>query len=131
MLRLPPYIGSAKKPSMVICSSALKNIALLKPGKFALPSSIVLSAAIRSLLGQPVEILAVGLAGEFVGGGDAGAEEFARIELELIAELGLGLGERPLAIEPRAAAVGAGELPVDEGRDAAIAAGRRQLVGRE
>jgi len=32
----------------VICSSALKNIALLKPGKFALPSSIVFSAAIRS-----------------------------------------------------------------------------------
>ena len=95
MLRLPPYIGSAKKPSMVICSSALKNIALLKPGKFALPSSIVFSAAIRSAVRQPVEILAVGLAAEFVRRGDAGAEEFARIELKLIAELGLGLGNGP------------------------------------
>ena len=67
---------------------------------------------------QPVEILAVGLAGELVGRRDAGAEEFARVQRELIAEFRFGVRERTLAIEPRAAAVSAGKLPVDEDRDA-------------
>src|SRR5262249_20749086 len=80
-------------------------------------------------LGQAVEILAVSLASQWRGGLDAGAEDRARIKRELIPQLGLGLRERPLTVEPRPHAVGSGKLAVDEGRDAAGAAGGRQLVG--
>ncbi len=109
---------------MAICSSALKNIVLEKPGKIRFAFVHGLERGDPIVLGQPVEILAIGLAGEFIGGGNPGAEKFAGIEFELVAELRLGLGERALAVETRAAAVGAGELPVDEDRDPAIAAGR-------
>jgi hypothetical protein len=73
-------------------------------------------------VGEAIEILAVGLARPLVGGGDAGAEEFARIERQLIAELGLALGKRPVAIKPRPTAVSPGQLTIDEGSDAALAA---------
>src|SRR5262245_24852694 len=82
-------------------------------------------------LGEPVEVFAVGLARPVVGGGNAGAEELARRERELIAEFRLALGKRAVAIEPRTAAIGTGELAIDEGRDSALAAGGRKLVGRD
>src|SRR5262249_28222717 len=64
-------------------------------------------------LRQAVEVLAVGLSRPLIGLVNAGTEELARIERELIAELGLALDERTIAIEPRAAAVGAGKLAID------------------
>src|SRR5579871_3452775 len=63
-----------------------------------------LAGGLAILRAQPIEVLAIRLAAEIVGRDDAGAEELARRERELIAELGLCLDERPLAIEPRAIA---------------------------
>jgi hypothetical protein len=61
---------------------------------------------------------------------DAGREELARGEGELIALLARALDERAAAIKPGAATPGAGELTVDEGDEAAIGARRREPVGR-
>src|SRR5262249_16646325 len=73
---------------------------------------------------EAIELLAVGLAGPFIGGGDAGREILARRERELIALLGLAAPERTAAVYFRARPVGAGELAVDVSDDAAIGAGR-------
>src|SRR6185437_11342823 len=80
---------------------------------------------------EAVEILAMGLARPLVRRRDAGAEEFAWVERELVAEFGLGFLERPIAVKPGATAVSAGELPVDECGDAALAARRRHIVSRD
>ena len=58
-----------------------------------------------------------------------GAEKFARRQRKLIAEFWLALREWPVAVEPRAGTVGAGELTIDEGRDPAFAPRGRKLVG--
>ena len=79
---------------------------------------------------KAIELLAVGLMRPFVGRHDPGPEEFARIERELIAELRLALGERPLTVEPCTGPVSAGELAVDEGDHAALARRGREIVGR-
>ena len=106
---------------MVICSSASKNALLLESaGELRLAGFHRLQGGDAVAVGQTVEILAIGLARPVIRRGDAGAEEFARVERQLIAELGLGLEERPVAIKPRAIAVGAGKLAVDEGGDAAM-----------
>src|SRR5712691_602170 len=83
------------------------------------------------LRGQSFEILAVGFARPGIGGDDAGGEKLARRERQLVAVFGLRLTERAAAIHLGAAAPGAGELPVDEDDAAALAARRRQLVGRD
>ena len=116
---------------MVICSSASKNPRLETPAELGVAVFHRLERSHAIGVGKAVEILAVGLARPIVRRGNAGAEEFARIERQLIAELRLCLGERSVAIKPRACAVSAGKLAVDEGGDAAIAARRRQLVGRD
>src|SRR5207237_607446 len=64
------------------------------------------------------------------GGDDPGREKLPRRERQLIAVFRLGLPERASTVHFGAAAPGARELPVDEGHDPAIAAGRRELVGR-
>src|SRR5262249_13757469 len=81
-------------------------------------------------LQKTVEILALGLTGPRIDRHDAGGEELARRQHQLIAVLGLGLAERTTAIELCAAAPRAGELAIDECHDAALGAGRRELVGR-
>jgi hypothetical protein len=53
------------------------------------------AAAPALRLGESVEVFAVGFARPVVGGGNAGAKEFARRERELIAELRLALGNGP------------------------------------
>src|SRR5712692_9265174 len=98
-------------------------------GERRLPLLHRLQRSFAVLFRQSVEVLAVGLARPLIGGGNAGAEEFPRRERELIAELGLALREWPIAIEPRAAAISARKLAVDESRDPALAAGGRKLVG--
>src|SRR5262249_37552773 len=80
---------------------------------------------------EPIELLAIGSARPFVGGGDTGREELARRERQLIALLRLPLSERSAAIHLGAAAPGAGKLPVDERDDAALARRRRELIGRD
>ena len=86
----------------------------------------------RSLFVQAIEVLAViGLPRPFVGRFDAGAEELARRERQLIPVLGLAGQERPLPIEPRAVAEGARQLAVDEHRKPHIGARGRQLIGRD
>src|SRR5229473_3011568 len=79
---------------------------------------------------EPVEVLALGLLRPLVDRDDAGREELARRELELITVFRLCRTERPAAIHLRAAAPGARELSIDEGDDAALGAGWRQLVRR-
>src|SRR5262245_10241502 len=79
---------------------------------------------------EPVEILAVDLVRPGIGGDDAGREKLPWRERQLIAVFRLGLSERAAPVHFGAAAPRAGELPVDEGHEPAIAAGRREFVGR-
>src|SRR5262245_50479053 len=84
-----------------------------------------------ALLGrQTIEILGKLLARPRIGGRDPGRKEFARRERQLVAVFGLGFAERSGAIHLGAAAPGAGKLAIDEGRDPALAARRRERVGR-
>src|SRR5207302_9813707 len=64
-------------------------------------------------LGEPVEVLAVSASRPFVGRDDAGPEELAWCQRQLIALLGLAFVEWAAAIHPGAAAPGAGVLAVD------------------
>src|SRR5215471_13814192 len=65
-------------------------------------------------LRKTVKILALGLTGPRVDRHDAGGEELARRQRQLIAVLGPGLAERTTTIELCAAAPRAGELAIDE-----------------
>src|SRR5215472_5429329 len=80
---------------------------------------------------EAIEILAIGLARPGIGGGNAGGEELARRQRELIALLGFAFHEGPRTIHLCAAAPRTAELAVDEDGDTAIAARGRQLVGRD
>src|SRR5580704_1879189 len=71
---------------------------------------------------EPVEIAAVSLARPGVGSGNAGGEELGRRQRQLIALLGLAFEIGAGAIHLGAAAPGAGQLAVDIGGAAAIAA---------
>src|SRR5205814_7875159 len=79
--------------------------------------------------GKPIELLAVDFARPGIGGGHTGREKLAWRERQLIAVFRFGLSKWSVAIHLGAAAPSAGELPIDERDDAAIAAGRRELVG--
>jgi hypothetical protein len=74
-------------------------------------------------LGEPVEVLAVGLAGVLVGGDHAGREILARRQRELVALLGLAFVKRPGSIHLGASGPGRRHLTVDEDIDAAGRAG--------
>src|ERR1700726_3704040 len=65
-------------------------------------------------LRKTVEILALGLTGPRIDRHDAGGEELARRQRQLIAVFGLGLAERTTAIELCAAAPRPRQLAVDE-----------------
>src|ERR1700688_43510 len=71
---------------------------------------------------EPVKVAAVGLARPGVGGGNAGGDELGRRQRQLIALLGLAFEVRSGAIHFGAATPSAGELAVDIGGAAAIAA---------
>src|SRR6478735_2639866 len=100
-----------------------------KARELRLPLFHCLQRSLALRRGKPVEILAVGLARPGVGGCDTGAEEFSRRQRKLIAEFRFALWKGPVAIEPRAGAVGACELAIDERRDPAFAPRGRKFVG--
>src|SRR5262249_20666531 len=107
----------------------LKKLLAVEVGKLRLALFQRFQRLLALLGSEAIEILAQGLARPGVGCRDAGGKEFARRERKLVAIFGLGFAERAGAVHFRAAAPGAGELAVDEGRHAALAARRRGRGG--
>ena len=99
---------------MVFCSSCPKNTSAGTFSRSTLPSSSAPSTVSRVVGVERVEGMRMGLRAVRVDSRDAEAVQVTRHELQLVAEFGRALRERPLHVPERAVRVGRIHLPVDE-----------------
>ena len=115
LLRLPPYIGSAKYPSMVFCSRMLKKVRDGHLREFRLSGFDRFERGRTIGRRNLVECLSAACLGApGVEIGDADAVEISGRQRNLIALLRRAFAERTVEIHAGAAAISAGHFVIDE-----------------